>query len=664
MSAPEENGALGDLQIIGAAYGRTTVTSKIIGLVNRASAPQSLSIVVSNRLFGDTWPGVDKSLTVVYRYGETGASHVASAKEGNRLTITGVPGEAANPISEPAPSADAVPPRLTILGATYGPVDKTAVVRGLVSRTTESLAIKVDNQTFGDTWKGVDKTLVVVAAYPGEIPFVDIVTEGKSYLLKYRPQLRILSATWGLADVTGIAQRALRGRSLSLKASNEVLGEGWPGADKTLAVVYRYGSEQPQIAIATEGKTLSIGYSPRPHYEPNPDPRTLNVIKACYGRSDVTELVAAQARNNRLRFRVGNALFGDTWPGVKKSFDLTYSWGPMDPLSLSVPEGSTLDVQLPTPSVSTGLVSLAGLFADGDIAAIQAGNGRFWTVDPTRKIAATAESRQAATDFTLHVAGDTGQVWLTGPDGAAVCVGADGYLAVGPGRPAAAVVPSLTTTGSIAISVLGQAKPYAALGENEGILASGSYLPTFDACFSLRLMATDTGTESHLRACGVNPEPELAVDWKLAKLIWDLTGGFFLAIGLGPLIRGKDPAPGFYALITQNPRVNRALQEIIDKVYANPGSMLPVVNLFAFIGVLWDAGLMWKIFRFLLVQGSWYAGAWAAAELLKWTVLPEAAAAELLVSFAIWAYTTTTDALAYVNSIGRRPALTEQPVTV
>jgi hypothetical protein len=314
--------------------------------------------------------------------------------------------------------------------------------------------------------------------------------------------------------------------------------------------------------------------------------------------------------------------------------------------------------------VSTGLVSMAGLFADGDIVAIQAGNGRFWTVDPTRKITATAESRPAATDFTIHVAADTGQVWLAGPDGAAVYVGADGYLYVGPGRPAAAFVFSLATTGSIAISVLGQSKPYAALGENDGILASGSYLPTFNACFSLRLLVTDAGTESHLRACGVNPDLEVAVDWKLAKLIWDLTGGFFLAIGLGPLIKGKDPAPGFYALITQNPRVNRALQEIVDKVYANPGSMLPIVNLFAFIGVVWDAGLMWKIFRFLLVQGSWYAGAWAAAELLKWTVLPEAAAAELLVSFAIWAYTTTTDALAYVNSIGNHPALTEEPVTV
>lgn len=444
MSAPEGNLALGDLQIIGAAYGRTAVTSKI-GLVNRSSTPQSLSIVASNTLFGDSWPGVDKSLTVVYRYGDADASYVACAKEGNRLVINGVPAETTNPIEEAAPTVDALPPRLAILGATYGPVDKTDLVRGLVNRTTQSLAIKADNKTFGDTWKGVDKTLVIVAAYPNQIPFVAIATEGNSCLLKYRPQLQILSATWGLTNVNTIAQRAVRGRSLSLKASNAVLGDGWPGADKTLVVVYRYSSEQPQIAITTEGKTLSIGYSPQPHYEPNPDPRALNVIRASSGRSDVTEIVAAKARNNRLQFRADNKLFGDTWKGVRKSFDLTYSWGSTAPLSLAVQEDSTLDVQLPTPSVSTGLVSMAGLFAEGDIAAIQAGNGRFWTVEPTRKITATAESRAAGTEFTIHVAADTDEVRLTGPDGAAVCVGADEYLYLGPGPSAATAGPRQLT---------------------------------------------------------------------------------------------------------------------------------------------------------------------------------------------------------------------------
>ena len=45
----------------------------------------------------------------------------------------------------------------------------------------------------------------------------------------------------------------------------------------------------------------------------------------------------------------------------------------------------------------------------------------------------------------------------------------------------------------------------------------------------------------------------------------------------------------------------------------------------------------------------WLIG-YAVGKLLEWSVLPEAAAAELVASFAIWAYTTTVDALAYINS--------------
>src|SRR6185503_4176397 len=172
----------------------------------------------------------------------------------------------------------------------------------------------------------------------------------------------------------------------------------------------------------------------------------------------------------------------------------------------------------------------------------------------------------------------------------------------------------------------------------------------YDASYRLELQPCDTGADAHLMAYASaeatdTPSPELL------KLTWDLTGGFFIAIGLGPLMAGESAAaPGIYRLICTNPEVKAALDAIWLEVRANPYSTLSVAALFSFVGTVWDAGMMLKIFRLALNIGKWWLIGLAVATLLEWSVLPEAAAAELVASFAIWAYTTTVDALAYINS--------------
>jgi len=352
MNAGNLGGGSLDLQIIGAAYGLADVTTTVIDRVNRGTSPQSLSIAASNSVFGDRWPDKRKSLTVVYRYGDTGNAQVATATEGQTLTIAGTHEQSATPFDATSPA-----PQLTIFGATYGPVDKTAIVRSHVDPSSQSLSVTANNDTFTDTWPNVTKTLVVVAAYTGQEPFVDVVPEGSAYFLKYRPPLRILSATYGLASVTRVVQGSVSRRTLTINANNSVLGDGWRDVTKTLVVVYQYGDEQPQIAIVTEGSTLSVDYQPKPHYEPPSDPLTLNVIRAAYGRADVTATIAGKVANNALDIVADNALFGDTWPNVRKSFDLTYSWGPGSPARLAAPEGST--IKLPTPWTPTSALAHA-----------------------------------------------------------------------------------------------------------------------------------------------------------------------------------------------------------------------------------------------------------------------------------------------------------------
>jgi hypothetical protein len=637
-----------DLQILGAAYGRAKVTAKVIALVDRTTAPQSLQVVASNAVFGDSWHNIRKTLTVVYRYGEVGAPHVAAVKEGETLRITGATQEADRAVQE------IVTPQLTIFGATYGPGDVTPALDALIDRASQSLSVTADNATFGDTWVGVPKTLVVVAAYEHQVPFTDVVVERDHYALKYRPPLRILSGYWGQLDVTAILQANIRQRTLTIGASDATFGDGWPGVTKSLSVVYQYGDETPQLAIAEEGATLAIDYHGFVgRYTPPPDPRALNVLKASYGRADVTSKVASLVRDDELQFTADNALFGDSWPQVPKSFTMAYSWGPTAPRHLMVPERASVRVSQPALRSPLRLLTLAGLFANGDHVAVAASNDAFWTLGAGGQIVASAPSRSEATTFTIAgVTAMSAQMVLQAPDGTFVGVGGAGALHSGASREGAApLIASLTGRGAIVLSVLGLGRTFCALTEQGTIIAAGSDETTFATSFALQLEATAEGLASHLElyAEGAAAAAALPVSPELLAVVWDLTGGWFLALGLGPLIGGGVPKAGIVALIRANARANAALNAMIQAVENNPEVSLGAAFV-AFAGILWDEGIMWAVLRMAFSAAGWWALAAVATKVLEWTLLPEVEAAEIVVSFGIWVYRTMTDIIALVNS--------------
>src|SRR6478609_661741 len=77
---------LGKLNIIVAVYGLKVVTDEVIRLIIDET-PQSLNFKVTNYVIGeDGWRGQQKSLLVVYNY-DGGDLHIATAKEGDILTI-------------------------------------------------------------------------------------------------------------------------------------------------------------------------------------------------------------------------------------------------------------------------------------------------------------------------------------------------------------------------------------------------------------------------------------------------------------------------------------------------------------------------------------------------------------------------------------------------
>ncbi len=648
-----------ELKIIGAAYGLARVTGQVIALVNRTTTPQSLSVMASNSVFGDSWPGTAKSLTVVYQYGN-GAPQVGAVTENQMLSITGRPGEAL------ASEADTSSPLLTVWGASYGPADVTSAVQGMIVQGDQSLSVTPNNTTFGDSWSGTVKSFVIVASYLNQVPFVDIVVENTPYFLKYRPPLQIVSAFYGLLDVTAQLQSSVSRRALAIAATNAVFGEGWPGIQKSLDVVYQYGDRAPQLAVVEENATLAIDYDASVSaYTPPIDANALNVVKAAYGLTDVTPAVRALIANQKLNFTADNAALGDGWPGTLKSFAMTYGWGPSELTTLLVQENQPVTVTEPPTARAQSLASLEGLMANGDVLTVQTGVGLYWKVGPTGQILATAANLESCQQFTVGgvTAGQPG-ITLQSSDGTYVMLGSDGTLHTGgTAQQAAVVVPSLMSSGGITLSLVGgTGAPFIAVDQNGALIASSSYSADFASQFNLRMTATAAGFENHLRAyTGMSPAELGAEDFDplLTQVVVDLTWGFFVAAGLGPLMSSSSGVPqsGVIALLRANTRASAALDTLVSAVKNNPEASLTAAFL-AFEGVIWDERLMWPIFRFIANQIKWWMVAYVATTVLvKLAIVPELEVAQLTVSLAIWAYNTTNDILAYVNSGGRAPSL-------
>ena len=137
---------------------------------------------------------------------------------------------------------------IEVHGAAYGGKDVTEKVRALVSSGVTT--IEASNSVFGDPWHGVDKSLAVTYRT------VQTVTckENESITLPHGVQ--ILGAAYGLADVTSKVQILYGGNQTSILADNAVLGESWPGTDKSFSVTF--ATNQTQTKVVSENSKLSL----------------------------------------------------------------------------------------------------------------------------------------------------------------------------------------------------------------------------------------------------------------------------------------------------------------------------------------------------------------------------------------------------------------------
>ena len=240
------------LSIVGAVYGLADVTSQAQSFVR---PDQSFFEKASNDVWGDSWPGFPKTLVVVYEYNDIFMLDIAAELDQMHFVAS---------------------PPLTILGAAYG---LTSVKKKSVElRKNRSFKATADNTTFGDSWPGHPKILMMVYQYGEEHPLLAVAkensllefvyTRGDKFHGSTNPNiLTILGAVYGPKNVTEKVTSLVKdGSTLEVKASDDVFGDPWVGYSKSLAIVYRYGRNAPQIQIVPQNSSISVSVSePKPY---------------------------------------------------------------------------------------------------------------------------------------------------------------------------------------------------------------------------------------------------------------------------------------------------------------------------------------------------------------------------------------------------------------
>lgn len=329
------------LKLCAAVYGLTDITEPVSMKLSYNNDP--IDFTVSDSLFGDGWPGVRKTLVVVY-LDEYYFPIVKVWEEGQHVKIGGA--------------------ELKILGAAYGKTDVTRQIRKMM--VNDTLKTAVNNNVFPDNLPGQPKTLVVVYQHGSNKPEVAIAREGENLEISpkfYQPQqwsfsngqMKVLGAVYGCKNVTDIVAPYVNNNYMNFQVNSQGLGgDNWPGVQKTLALVYLDVHGTPMTKVYTEGEQVKLnGYQ-------------LNVLGASYGKANVTDKVRTLVNESKLNFKVENSVFGDSLPNRAKSFTLVYQYGYSKPDVVIVKEGEMINIspsgynQQPWSGVLPGRIGVLG----------------------------------------------------------------------------------------------------------------------------------------------------------------------------------------------------------------------------------------------------------------------------------------------------------------
>nr|CAG4711417.1 unnamed protein product [Naegleria fowleri] len=227
------------IELMTAFYGPKDVTQKCAQIIQQSiQNSDEISIHASNHVFGDTWPDVFKSLTIVYR----------KVKINSRME------------------------------AIYGPI------RMKIAQEHESIKLLDELDELDEMDEHFPSFVPTsVASIRQNVGFVknsddEYGVDTRSFtLLKechHEKPIQIIRAVYGFADVTRKVLEFLNDHAdrLRVAATNDIFGDSWPGVVKYLTVFYKLrGSNHVYVASCIEHDTLDLSFESTCHQAANSD---------------------------------------------------------------------------------------------------------------------------------------------------------------------------------------------------------------------------------------------------------------------------------------------------------------------------------------------------------------------------------------------------------
>eukprot|EP01022_Parablepharisma_sp_SALTPOND_P018122 TRINITY_DN2942_c0_g2_i1.p2 TRINITY_DN2942_c0_g2~~TRINITY_DN2942_c0_g2_i1.p2 ORF type:complete len:226 (-),score=21.31 TRINITY_DN2942_c0_g2_i1:14-691(-) len=163
-------------------------------------------------------------------------------------------------------------PKLNILKAYYANKDVTKITKTYI--TDNVLFIIPSNDIFGDPLPGYKKSFVVAYKYgKWDVPHLALAMEGSPLIITkdteepimlVKGDVTLFKAYYGPVDVTPTVFQLLYKGEYKVAATNNVFGDPLSGQMKTLAILYEDPNEKVHLAVALEGKSITLKH--QPHY--------------------------------------------------------------------------------------------------------------------------------------------------------------------------------------------------------------------------------------------------------------------------------------------------------------------------------------------------------------------------------------------------------------
>lgn len=629
-------------KILGATYGLNNVTSVIQSLVATGTAPWTVP-VTDEQFGGPGYPGATTPpvLVVVYQYpGQLPVTQAVTQAAGATLTIAAPSGTAATPLTDG---------KLAIMGAMCGTTDITKLLKENAGPNYLKFPLPLAGQS--------GNSLTIVYQYDAR-PQVLVVPNTKAYAqarnpggqsLVIVPELTILGASYGPVDVTGKVRPLVtpNGR-LQITPSNTTFGgDPWPGVTKIFALTYQYGDEQPQTLFVTEGTPVTVEYYGFTSLaKPTTHPLGLNILGAVYGQQDVTTNLQGMIQNNTIPVFVPNKVLPDSFRGTKKSLTIVYQYGGAGRVRTKVvTESDNVTIAI-APHQNHAFLSAHGLFEVEQCIKLTAGNHSYLKVGSDNYLKASASTISDAACLKLHAGIDP-----NGNPGFKISVEGTtppGYLQrdkTNLNRILCNATKENATIFNFGLSPSGDVYIYEGRSNKSALFWELSnaeqhvQITAGDVTWASTAFGvhSDASTWSSVRSFAAQ-ESFTPCEIAQAMMVWQLTGGLFLAMGLGPYIQSGKVATGLLPIIKQSKVVSQILDEILAHVndwwIADAGL---VAQLF---GALYAENLLWPVVKFLAPQVGWFGFARLVAKVIETVLAPEAELLDLMASMTVWSAQT------------------------